>query len=308
MEELMFDQVINEYLEYAKLYLKPTSFLNVRRKINLHIKPYYKKSINEITEEDYIIWQKKIINLGYSESFNNQIQGIIKNLFNYMNSKYKIDNIPNRFHKIKSYKIQQKQNKNIWTIREYKKFIKSVDNPEYKVLFELLFFTGIRKGEALALRFNDIENGYININKTITKEFFNGKRLETTPKTKKSIRKIRIDLKLRFEINKLQKYYNKKYGYFNENMYLFGAIKPLATTTLERKKDYWCNKAKVKRIRIHDFRHTHATILYNKKIDIKTIQERLGHSDISTTLNTYIHLDLKQEKKVQRTLFSLHYF
>lgn len=309
MNELTFNQILKEYLEYIQLYLKPTSYLNVRRKIVKHIKPFFRnKKISMINEEDYIKWQKKIIELNYSESFNNTMQGTIKAVFNYMSNKYGTKNIPSNIKTMKTYRIKEEKEKEIWNIHEYKKFIKKVDQYEYKVLFETLYFTGMRKGEILALRFKDIQGRYIRVNKTITKEYINGSRLEMTPKTKKSIRKIPIDLKLRFEIKKLQRYYNKKLGYFNEDFYLFGATKPIAPTTLERKKDNWCNKAKVKKISIHGFRHSHATMLYKHKIDPKEIQKRLGHSRISTTLDTYIHLDNKEEKRVQRTLISLHIF
>lgn len=56
----------------------------------------------------------------------------------------------------------------------------------------------------------------------------------------------------------------------------------------------------IKQIRIHDFRHRHATMLYQQKIDIKTIQLRLGHSDTSITINTYVHADTEEEKKINR--------
>ena len=68
------------------------------------------------------------------------------------------------------------------------------------------------------------------------------------------------------------------------------------------KKDYYYKLANVKQIRIHDFRHSHATLLYEKNIKVKTIQERLGHAKIETTIDTYIHNNEKQEKRVLRTL------
>ena len=60
----------------------------------------------------------------------------------------------------------------------------------------------------------------------------------------------------------------------------------------------YIDKTDLPKIRIHDFRHSHATMLYKEKIDFKSIQKRLGHADISTTLNTYVHSDEKEEKKL----------
>ena len=199
----------------------------------------------------------------------------------------------------------KKKEKNIWTIKEFKKFIRIVDNYMYKVLFITLFKTGIRKGELLSLTFNDINKYNLLINKTITKECFNGKRIIMKPKSKNSIRTISIDPILYFQINKLKKIYQKKYNYFNNDMYIFGGIKPISTTTLDRYKNKYCDKAKVKRIGIHAIRHSHATLLFNKKIDIKTIQYRLGHSNINTTLDIYVHRNIKNEKRVIKTLFQI---
>ena len=161
-----------------------------------------------------------------------------------------------------------------------------------------MFFTGIRKGEALALKISDFDGKYIFINHTITKNRFNGKRLLLKPKSKKSIRKIKLDLFSQIELKQLIKYYSKNFDNFNDNFFLFGGNKPIATTTLDRKKNRYCKLAKVKQIRIHDFRHSHATILYKKNIDIKTIKERLGHADISTTLDTYVHINEEEEKRL----------
>ena len=133
---------------------------------------------------------------------------------------------------------------------------------------------------------------------------FNGERLITIPKTKTSIRKIKLDLKTYIKLLKLKKYYIKNDKSFNNNHFIFGGSKPIATTTLDRKKNYYFDKANVKRVRIHDFRHSHATLLYKSKCDIKLIQQRLGHASIDTTLNTYVHYN--DEKRVLRTLDFLH--
>ena len=88
----------------------------------------------------------------------------------------------------------------------------------------------------------------------------------------------------------------------NDNFYIFGGIKPLATTTIDRYKTKYELLSGVKHIRIHDLRHSHATLLYNHNIDIKLIQERLGHADISTTLNIYVHTDYKKERRLIRLI------
>lgn len=172
----------------------------------------------------------------------------------------------------------------------------------YSIYF---FYTGVRIGEALALTFADIDNGVVSINKTISKEYYNGKRAITTPKTKKSIRKIHIDSILKNEIELLRKHYSTIYSDFNNSYFVFGGTIPLSNSTVERKKNKWCDQANVKRIRIHDFRHSHATLLITNSIPITAISHRLGHSNVSLTLDTYAHLLDEDEKRVSDTLNSL---
>ena len=96
---------------------------------------------------------------------------------------------------------------------------------------------------------------------------------------------------------------NYKYDY-----YIFGGIKPLATTTINRYKEKACKLAKIRKIKLHEFRHSHATLLLYKGIIIHEISKRLGHSDIAITLNTYTHTNNLQEKRVTRTLNFLRLF
>lgn len=98
-------------------------------------------------------------------------------------------------------------------------------------------------------------------------------------------------------LNDLKEYY-KKYVGFNDSWYIFGGLIPLSRTTIGRKRDEYCKKAQVKRIRIHDFRHSHATLLVSNGLPITAISERLGHSETSMTLNIYSHAVPEDEKKI----------
>ena len=302
MKNKTFEKAYLEYLEYAKLQIKPTTILSLKLKIEKQVLPYFGKiKIKKIDSKKYLEWQKEIEKKGYSYRYKRNLHYCVKNVYEYLEKFYDIPNIPKKVGNFKS-NYSVKEYYNTWNEIEVKKFLSSIDNIEYYTLFNLLITTGCRKGELLALTFNDIKENYLYINKTITKELFNGKRLITTPKTKKSIRKILIDENLIKNINELKEYYKTKYENFNNNFYIFGAIEPIPCTTLERKKNYYCDKAKVKRITIHEFRHTNATILFKNKIEIELISQRLGHSNINTTLSTYIHTNTENEKKVAELL------
>lgn len=168
-----------------------------------------------------------------------------------------------------------------------------------------MYFTGCRLGECLALTFNDLIDNTITINKTITKECYNGKRLITSPKTKKSNREIHIDNYLLDELSSSMQIYKQKYRNFNESYYIFGGVKPLAPTTVERKKNLYCKNAGIKQIKLHEFRHSHATLLVQNNIPIKDVAERLGHSDITLTLNIYTHVSKDKEKRTINVLNSI---
>ena len=114
------------------------------------------------------------------------------------------------------------------------------------------------------------------------------------PKTRTSNRIISIDNILANELKEYMEDYN-----INNNLF------EISFSTLKRKKDYYCDKAHVKRIKIHEFRHSHACLLFKNDVPIDEISYRLGHSRISITTDTYLKYLPKQEKRVISTLNSL---
>lgn len=288
-----------DFLEYLSLRCKETTIKSQEYKLDKYIIPYFgHKKVCNITTQDFISFQAYLIKLNYSVSFFNITFGICAHLWEYLGLVYQLPNIPKIVGKARYSKKKTIKEMKTWNITEFKSFINVVKEPIYRALFNTLFFTGLRKGEALALKISSLRDGYLFVEATLTKEQYNGVRKLTAPKSATSVRKIKIDLLLEQELKSLIKQYRKKYKDFNEDFFLFGGNVPLATTTLERKKNKYCKLANVKQIRIHDFRHSHATMLYQQKIDIKTIQLRLGHSDTSITINTYVHADTEEEKRL----------
>ena len=223
--------------------------------------------------------------------------------FNYCVRFYKLEK--NVASNVGIFKLKDEtKNYNFYTLKEFKIFIKHVEEDVYKQFFNLMFFTGLRPGEAMALRFSDLKGFCLSITKTMDEH---GKRLIDTPKTKNSIRNILIDRKLFNDLSKLKNEYIKKYGLIDYDYLIFGGIKPLSSTTINRRKIKACEKANIFSIKLHEFRHSHATLLLDKRIIINEISRRLGHSHVSTTLNIYTHTNLEQEKRVFRTLNSLRF-
>ena len=289
-ENILFSKLWIEYNEYAKLKQKKQSYRKTLSKFNNHILPYFKDyRVNKIDAKTYTKWQIELEKKDFSYKYLSSLHGAMVTILNYAIKFYGLKtNIASQIGNFSKRNIKPSRI-DFWTYEEYQKFISNVDDIVYKTFYETLYLTGMRQGEALSLTWKDIKNGYIDIYKTISKEKEDGKYIINTPKTKSSIRKIRIDNNLIKDLKELKKYYMNIID-FNEDWFVFGGIVPLTATTIGRRKDNYCMKSGVKKIRIHDFRHSHASLLLSSGVPITVISQRLGHSDINMTLNTYSHL------------------
>ena len=301
---MSFYEIGENYFSFIKIKLKNSTYQNNKKKIELYvINPNKDKNIYEFDTRDFIEWEIFIERFGFSYNYKSSLFYLFKEFLDYCINFYNLkENVAIKIGNFRNDEITKSGN--IWSYDDFKKFISVVDNKIYNCLFELLYFTGLRKGEALALTFNDIDfkEKKLHINKTITRHLdSNNNKIITSPKTRSSNRIISLDDKLIKEIKELQ----KEYDNFNNDMFIFGGNNSMSFTTLERKKNYYCKLAKVKQIKIHEFRHSHACLLFKNKIEIEDISYRLGHSSISMTMDTYLKYLPKNEKRVISTLNQL---
>lgn len=307
MQKVLFEEAIYYFLKFLKNRLKYSTYETNERKIKKYILEFFiGKNIYSFEMKDYINWKIYIESFNFSYNYKSSLHYCFTTFFDFCIIYYGIEkNVAKIIGNFRNDDI--KKIGNIWTIEEFEKFIQVVDHPIYKCLFNFLYFTGCRKGECLALTFDDIdfENHTVYINKTITRFLKNGKKIITTPKTKSSIRTISLDDFMFYEIIKLREYYITNYNNFNNSFYIFGGINSISFTTLKRKKDKYCDLANVKRIKIHEFRHSHTCLLYENKVPIQDISKRLGHTDISITMGTYLKNLPRKEKRVISTLNSI---
>ena len=190
---------------------------------------------------------------------------------------YDINNISHVLTSIKK-NISEQKEMEVWTVDEFNQFINCIHHPVYKAYFYTLFWTGIRRGEGIALLKDDLtEDGYLIINKSI-RTISEGAK---APKTASSVRKVKLDIKT-YEILKTLKQ--------RPGTILFGDDTYLSHSCIQRQFKKAINLSGVKPIRIHDLRHSHATILINSGANIVAVSKRLGHSDINMTLKVYTHL------------------
>ncbi len=170
---------------------------------------------------------------------------------------------------------------NIWTLDQFNQFIAAVDKLAIKVAFEILFWAGLRVGECIALTPADIlPNKIIDVNKTLSRK--NGEDRIYDPKTTKSARQVTIPT---FLYDEIQGYIDSLYGIKSADKVFY-----FTKLTLNKALDAFAAIAGIDRIRVHDLRHSHASLLIEMGQPILLISERLGHDNVQTTLNTYAHL------------------
>lgn len=186
---------------------------------------------------------------------------------------------------------------NIWNIDEFNRFISCVDTEQYKPLFIVLYYTGVRIGEALALQWCDFNNGKLSISKSVTHKTKQVAYEVKETKNISSIRDIVLGNNLNNYLMSIKSKEMNKCGFKNE-WFIFGGEAPLPTSTIKRVKDRAIKKANLRSIRVHDFRHSHASNLIGEGINIVAVSRRLGHSDINMTLKVYTHLLQKNEDEL----------
>jgi len=296
---LKFSNAYNQYLIYIENRLKKQSKRDLKEKFENKILPYFKDyNIYDITEFDYMLWQNNIENFNYSNNYKENLHYLMSGFFNYCITYHglqkNIAKIVGNF-KMKNIKIKR----DYYTFKEYKQFIKCVDNIIYKTFFDFMYFTGTRPGEAMALKFSDLDNNrIISINKTISEHTINGIREIDTPKSFDSVRDIKLDKKLYNDLLKLKEIYKSN----DNNLYIFGGLKPLAPTTINRYKKKACEKANIRPIELRAFRRSHASLLNHLNVPVQMIKERLGHSNINITMKYYVQTYQEKEKRVIKTL------
>lgn len=282
-----FEFIANEYLEWYKKRRKESSYYKIESIVRVHLITYFgSKELQSIRQRDIIKFQDGLIESGAAASHIKKIHTTLSAIFKFaIKNEYTKEN-PAQI--VGNVDLKEEKHVNYWTLDEFKAFIKHVDDDLYYALFMVLYYSGMRKGELLALTWADIDfdNHTINVDKT------DYNRKITTTKTAASRRKI---LMPKFVMDLLAKLKLAQSVYYQQEpkmtYVVFGEFhESISTTTLDRRFEKYVKEAEVKKIRLHDFRHSHASYLINKGAIVSMIAARLGHSDVATTLNTYSHL------------------
>ena len=264
--------------------------------VELKILPYFgNKRVNDITAADIRQWQNELIKMGYSPTYLKTINNQLSAIFNYAVRYYDLKSNPCA--KAGSMGKSKAEEMDFWTGEEFRKFIDSVMNKRLSYMaFMTLYWTGMRLGELLALNPNDVDLEKRTISITKSYQRLGKKDVITPPKTPKSKRVITIPEFLAADI---KDYMDSLYD-LQEDDRLF----PITKYYLEHEMQRGIKESGVKRIRVHDLRHSHASMLIELGFSPLEIANRLGHEKVETTLNTYTHLYPNKQTKLAERLDS----
>lgn len=270
-----FDEILIEQLR--SIDSSETAFQMKTRWCRQHF-PLHDRPIDSISRQELIDWRNSLIDGDLATRTRNRGVQYVKAAFDHAE---KIYGLRNNAVVIKPFKLtkEDKEEKPVWTPEEFEK-VASVAEPIYRELFTYLYWTGCRRGEALALCKEDIDGNVVHIHRAI-KHFKNG---FIPLKTDSSERYITIDSKTMEMLKPLIEH---------ADPFVFGGSRSLPITQVDRYFKKAIKDAGVTPIRIHDLRHSHATWLLSQDVNIIAISKRLGHASINQTLKTYAHLLLK---------------
>lgn len=285
---MTFENFVQIYNEDMKHRLREYTYTHKQYVIKNKILPFFGKTpVSQITPASVRKWQNELITYknnkgqGYSatylKSINNQLVAIMNYAVKYYGLK---DNPCGKAGSIGKGRAEEMQ---FWTTEEFKKFLEKVsDKPQARAGFLTLYYTGLRIGELLALEYRDIDFDECKLTVNKSYQRIDKRDIITAPKTPRSVRVVSIPEFLRDEL----RIYTEKMYKIQDHDRIF----PCKKYFFEHQMYKGTKDGEVKRIRVHDLRHSHASLLIELGFSPLAIADRLGHEKVETTLNTYSHL------------------
>lgn len=291
-----FNEMIDEYLVEKKEHSKPTTLNNTRNCLQHTRNVLGDVRINKLTKEKWSAFLEYLKAQPMKNHRRNRIIEYTRAVIDYANKRYDVySNIPDKFEKFnEKADVPVEKKMEFWTPEQFQRFIAVVDDPLYHAFFTLLYATGLRSGEALALTWQDIDftAGTISVTKTVNTKLKGQRFVILPPKTRSSVRTIRAPKKA---LDELSAFRELVIGYpeFTPSAFVFGLDRPIPNSTLQKKKhDYYLKVGDptLPEIRLHSFRHSTASnLIHSGKLSVVFISKYLGHSSVKETLDTYSH-------------------
>lgn len=294
--DMTFASLVEIYLDDMRPRLRESTMQNKEYLINTRVLPFFRDlPINKITAAHVRKWQAGLLDADLAATYIKTIHNQVSAIFNYACRYYGLPENPARV--AGSIGKKKAGSMKFWTVEQFNKFIVCVEKFPARVGLSTLFWTGMRIGELLALTPADVDLDARKISITKSYQFLQGREVVTEPKTPKSKRTIEIPVKL---ASLLQSYIATLYEPTPEDR-LF----PYNKSWFHRQMQQGCEAAGMEKIRLHDLRHSHASMLINMGYPVLLVSERLGHEDVQTTLQTYSHLYQKTSSEAVQKMDDL---
>ena len=300
--DMSFEAFTELYINDVKNRLKENTWLTKEHIIRTKILPYFGKlKISEISTKEIIAWQNEMLayrdekKKPYSQTYLKTLHNQLSAIFNHAVRYYELRSNPAA--KVGNMGSEEHKEMLFWTKEEYKKFsFEMMDKPVSFYAFEMLYWCGIREGELLALTPADFnfDKETVTINKSYQR--LKGQDVITSPKTKKSNRTIKMP---QFLCEEMKEYLGMIYGLKKKDR-----IFTVTKSYLHHEMDRGAKAAGVKRIRIHDLRHSHISLLIDMGFSAVAIADRVGHESIEITYQ-YAHLFPSKQAEMAKRLDNL---
>lgn len=307
---ILFKEVSKQYIKYLSLHRKFSTVKKIKNEIIKHIDTFFgEMRIKNITSKDIENFQKQLLETTYTymdeeRYFSNthltNIQGRARLVFDYaVRHRLLTFNPFDQVEIAKRDEIQKTAEYNILTKDEFDRFMAVIDDQTDRTLYSILYWCGLRIGEALALNIEDYDPLKATIH--VYKSYDLKNRSLSTTKTGNS-RIVDVPSACKSELDKLLDIYQEKT--IKPHLALLGLEKRLVGTTIDRYKKYYIEQAGLDYFTNHDLRHTHVSTLIQLGARPIDISKRLGHS-VEMVNNTYGHLFESDKQNILNKLNDL---
>ena len=297
--EMTFASFVELYERDLKQKLRTSTWIMKKSVIDQKIRPYFKaKKLKEIKPTDVIMWQNAMLSYRdregkpYASTYLKTIHNQLSAIFNHAVKYYELRSNPAA--KVGNMGKEKTKEMMYWTKPEYLQFAEAMmDKPLSYYAFEMLYWCGLRLGEMLALTPSDFdfEHGTVHITKSYQR--ISEQDIITDPKTPKSRRVVQMP---QFLVDEMRDFIGSIYD-IDPHERLF----PVTKSYMHHEMNRGCKVSGVKRIRIHDLRHSHVSLLIEMGFSAVAIADRVGHESIDITYR-YAHLFPTTQKEIAHKL------
>ncbi len=301
---MTFKEAYTIYYEYQKDKIKDSTLKTYRDRIK-YMGLLDNVELVNLDWDLYQKWRAQINKTNLCDRYKTDIQKFIKQVINFAEKQWDF-NLRKFYNKLEPFKTPGalKKEMDFYEPEEFFKFISAVDDLRYKCFFELLYYCGLRRSEARGLQWKhiDFKNKLLTVSQQVLNPSNSNASTEwyiSSTKTEASNRTIPIATTLLNDLAELKKS-NERIAKFKQTWFVLGDDVPMATGRMYFYRDKYAEKAGVRRIRLHDFRHSCASALISGSAPITAVSNFLGHSETTETLETYTHMFKKDLANVPK--------